>query len=103
MREPMRALLLVLIALLAGCQEEDPAEVAYKRSPRADVRLDRADATLTQTSDTEWTLDKVGSLGAATVTWQATATKGATVDGQLVFNGVFKVINKGDAGAPIGN
>ena len=100
----MRVLLPVLcIALLAGCQDEDAAEALYKKSPRADVRLDRADATLTQTSNTEWTLDKVGSLGGATITWQATATKGATVDGQLVFNGVFKVINKGDAGAPIGN
>jgi hypothetical protein len=100
----MRVLLPVLcIALLAGCQEEDAAEAAYKKSPRADVRLKKAGATLTQTSNTEWSLDKVGSLGGASITWQATATQGATTSGLLILNGVFTVENKGNAGAPIGN
>ena len=100
----MRVLLPVLcIALFAGCQEEDAAEIAYKSSPRADVRLKKANATLTHTSTTQWSLEKVGSLGAASITWQATATKGATVDSLLILNGVFNVDNKGNAGAPIGN
>ncbi len=71
---------------------------------RADVQLKSADATLTQTSSTEWTLAKTGSVtGSSTVTWQATATEGATTSGLLIFNGIFRVENKGTAGATIGN
>ena len=101
----MRVLLpasLLVASLSAGCQQ-DSIDLAYAAAPRADIQLKQADAALTFTSNTEWTLDKVGSLGGATITWQATATQGATTPGLLIFNGIFRVENKGTAGATIGN
>jgi hypothetical protein len=73
------------------------------KKPYADLDLKRATASLTQTSTTEWTLTKVGSKGASTITWQATATEGMTQSGLLIFNGTFKLKNKGKGGATIGN
>ncbi|MGH8614202.1 MAG: hypothetical protein ACREYF_19770 [Gammaproteobacteria bacterium] len=69
----------------------------------AHMQLKQAAATLTNTSDTAWTLTKTGSLDGATVTWEAVATEGATTTGLLLVNGVFRVENKGTAGATIGN
>lgn len=94
----------VLLALTtSACQQTDAVDVAYATKPRADVQLKQAAATLTHTSNTNWTLDKVGSLGTSTVSWQATATQGATTSGLLIFNGIFRVENKGTGGATIGN
>ncbi len=90
-----------LLPLLFGCS--DLLDTVAKATPRASLSLRRADATLTQTSDTQWDLTKVGSLGGATVTWQVNATQIATVSGLLIFNGIFEVDNKGNAGATIGN
>jgi len=101
----MRVLLpscLVAASLSAGCQDST-IDIAYAAAPRADIQLKQADAALTFTSNTAWTLDKTGSLGGATITWQATATQGATTPGLLIFNGIFRVENKGTAGATIGN
>lgn len=62
-------------------------------------------ATLLQTSDTAWTLDKSGVVDSAahTVTWTITATKGATVGGHLVVDGYLDVINLGTGPATLGN
>lgn len=94
---------LLLAVTMGACQEPDSIEVTYAAKPRANVQLKQAAATLAHTSNTTWTLDKVGSLGASTITWQATATQGATTPGLLIFNGIFRVENKGNAGATIGN
>jgi hypothetical protein len=68
------------------------------------LQLKRADAALTNTSDTEWTLTKTGSKGVdSTITWLAQATQGTITNGMLICNGVFRVENKGSAGATIGN
>ena len=99
----MRLLAPALLVALAACQAQEPIDVAYNAAPRADIQLKQAAATLTNTSDTTWTLEKVGSLGASTITWQATATAGASTPGLLIFNGIFRVENKGTAGATIGN
>jgi hypothetical protein len=73
--------------------------------PKADVSLTNASASLSQTSDTSWTLTKTGvvNTGSSTVTWTVTATQGATVAGHLVVNGFMTVTNSGGAGATIGN
>ena len=99
----MRLLASALLVALAACQAQESVDVAYIAAPRADIQLKQAAATLTNTSDTTWTLEKVGSLGVSTITWQATATPGATTPGTLIFNGIFRVENKGTAGATIGN
>ena len=100
----MRGLGLSICVLLCAC-DGPSAEVtllAHKR-PYADLDLKKATASLTQTSTTSWTLTKVGSKGASTITWQATATQGATESGLLIVNGTFKLRNKGHGGATIGN
>jgi hypothetical protein len=78
---------------------------AQPPGPRAGVSLSNASATATQTSTTEWTLDKAGAVdpAARTVTWTITATDGATVAGQLVVHGQMTVSNFGAVGATIGN
>lgn len=38
-------------------------------SRRVNIQLNSADVTLTQTSDTAWTLAKTGGAGVTTVTW----------------------------------
>jgi hypothetical protein len=100
----------VLLTLQPGGTFADPSgglvtELKAGPSATADVTLDSANATLTQTSDTAWTLDKVGDLNATngTVTWTITATAGATVGGHLVINGTMTVSNSGSGGATIGN
>lgn len=62
-------------------------------------------ATLSQTSETEWTLEKTGEVdtASATVTWEIEATPVATVAGQLVVNGQMTARNSGAGDATIGN
>lgn len=62
-----------------------------------------ASASITQTGDTDWTLEKTGSLSGTTVTWNITATEVATVSGQLRVEGTLVLTNLGDGPAPIGN
>jgi len=76
---------------------------AVAAAGQADVSLSNADATLSQTSDTAWTLGKTGALNGATLTWTITATQGATVSGHLVVDGFITVTNSGSEGATIGN
>jgi|GEM_PF-5262506 len=55
----------------------------------ASVALQSSSVSMTQSSDTAWTLEKSGSTGVSSVTWTVTATEGATVGGRLVVNGVL--------------
>ena len=91
----------LLLALVAGHHE--PITIAYAAAPRADIQLKQVAATITNTSNTAWKLQKLGSLGLSTVIWQVTATEGVTTPGLLIFNGLFRVENKGYLGATIGN
>jgi hypothetical protein len=100
----MRGLGLSLLVLLCACDGPSPeVTVLAHKKPYADLDLKKATASLTQTSTTTWTLQKIGSKGASTITWQATATEGATQSGLLIVNGTFKLKNKGQGGATIGN
>src|SRR5687767_4624943 len=102
----MRSAVTVCLLALVSCQSEPTAEVvAHKQQkpPSANLDLRKAADKLTQTSTTDWTLEKVGSKGAASITWQATATKGTTQSGVLIVNGFFKLENKGKGDATIGN
>jgi hypothetical protein len=94
----MLVMALTVSVLLGGVFSYSDAAAA----PRANLRLRRTHAKLTQTTDTPWTLTEVGSTG-ATVTWQATANQVAAVSRLLIFNGIFEVDNKGAAAATIGN
>jgi hypothetical protein len=60
---------------------------------------------LTQTSTTEWSLAKTGSVDTtnSTVTWNVTVTQDATESGILIVNGFMTVTNTGGAPATIGN
>jgi hypothetical protein len=95
------AAVLFLIGSLHALGGVRPAAAAT--APRANITLNRADATLTQTSNTQWTLTKTGSTGGATVAWSIQTTQGTTTSGLLIYNGIFKVDNKGNAGGTIGN
>ena len=70
-----------------------------------ELSLTSSGVQLTQTSATEWTVAKVGSVNAtsSTVTWTITATEDATVEGLLVLAGQLTVTNSGSGGATIGN
>ena len=99
--------LLITMAMLCACVVlsrggAPPAEAAGEP---AELALLNSSAGLTQTSETEWTLAKTGALDTTNkaVTWTITATEGATVDGRLVVNGTFTVLNTGTGGATIGN
>ena len=70
---------------------------------RAHVVLNSSNVSLTQTSDTLWTLTKTGNADASTVTWLVQATPTPSTFGVLFYNGVFTVDNKGTAPATIGN
>ena len=96
-----RGIVCLTFASLCGMHASQPLWALA--TPTANMQLKQAAATLTNTSATEWTLTKTGSLGGATVTWQAVATEGATTNGLLIINGFFRVENKGNAGATIGN
>jgi hypothetical protein len=98
----VNALAAGLMAVLVIAHPAAPA-LAAGPSQSANVQLHSAAVTLTQTSDTQWTLTKTGSTGAAAVTWAVRATQGPTTAGMLIYNGIFKVDNKGSAGATIGN
>jgi hypothetical protein len=91
----------LLVALVAGHHE--PITIVYAAAPRADIQLKQVAATITNTSNIAWNLQKLGSLGPSTITWQVAATEGVTTPGLLIFNGIFQVENKGTAGATIGN
>ena len=99
----MRVIVSSLLVVGLGACTDAGTDIVYNQAPRADMRLTKTDATLSHTSSTEWTLEKAGSVGVQTVTWQVTAEQGQTTSGILIFNGLFKVVNRGNAGATIGN
>jgi hypothetical protein len=83
-----------------------PSQETTDASPSdraAAVSLTNSSATMTQTSDTAWTLEKTGTIDANSVTWEVTATEGATVAGRPVVNGQMTLTNSGAGGATIGN
>jgi len=73
------------------------------RDGKADLSLRNSSARLTLTSDTEWTLEKTGSLSGSLVSWIITAIEGTTVAGHLVVNGQMTVTNSGSGPATVGN
>lgn len=100
-KKPGRALRHLALALCILL----PAASALAATGKANVLLSDSKATLTQTSDTAWTLAKTGAVDSAhsTVTWTITATQGATLGGHLVATGFIAVTNIGTGGATIGN
>jgi hypothetical protein len=66
----MRVLAPALLVAFAAFQAQESIAVPQSAAPRADIQLKQAAASLTNTSDTTWTLEKIGSLGASTITWQ---------------------------------
>lgn len=98
------------VVALAACALPDadaPAESTIEQAlgGTASIKLHGANAHMSLTSDTAWTLEKEGAVDPATqtVTWTVTATKGTTTTGILVINGTVKVKNEGKGGATIGN
>jgi hypothetical protein len=91
--------------LVVACAGVEQSTVEQALTGKANVDLKHAFARLALTSFTDWSLDKHGSINPATstVTWQVTATQGATKTGVLVVYGTFTVKNNGGGGAPIGN
>lgn len=108
MRPTLGVCSLALVTVLAACATADQPESIEQElttAGKASISLANSSATVTQTSDTSWTLDKQGSVDTSnsTVTWTVTATRGVTVGGQLVVNGFMAVTNTGSGGATIGN
>lgn len=108
MRPTLGVCSLALVTVLAACATADQPESIEQElttAGKASISLANSSATVTQTSDTSWTLDKQGSVNTSnsTVTWTVTATRGLTVGGQLVVNGYMAVTNTGSGGATIGN
>jgi hypothetical protein len=101
---------LIVIALLPGCGPMDQVPTATRPSAdlvaaatgTAELALS-AGATVVQTGDVGWTLDKTGSLSGTTVTWTLTATQIATTSGHLLIQGQMTVTNTGSGPATIGN
>jgi hypothetical protein len=73
----------------------------------AGLELTDSSAVLTQTSDTEWVLEKTGFLdvsgGEASVEWTIEAFEEQTEAGLLVLSGQMTVSNDGSEDATIGN
>jgi hypothetical protein len=71
----------------------------------AAISLAETSASIMQTGDTAWTLDKYGRVypATSTVEWSIVALPQATIPGQLVISGQMSVENTGSVAAPIGN
>src|SRR5688572_25272056 len=96
---------LPIAVLLSACAlgGDDGTSVSQAISGTASISLSSASAAVTLTSDAKWTLTKTGSVSGNTVTWNISATKTATVSGQLVVQGQLTVTNTGSGPATIGN
>src|SRR6478735_1228538 len=96
--------ILPLLVLLPACSLNDrSASEAIARSATASVSLTGASTSATLSSNAQWTLTKTGSQSGGTVPWNITATKTATVSGQLVVQGELTFANSGSGPATIGN
>lgn len=93
--------LLIISACALG--DDDSTSVSQAISGTASISLSSSSATATLTSASQWSLTKTGSVSGNTVTWNITATKTATVSGQLVVQGKLTVKNGGSGPATIGN
>jgi hypothetical protein len=95
------------VLLLSACAlGGDPYSTTQQEiGGNASVSLRAADASISQTAATSWSLAKTGSVDASakTITWQITATQGTTVGGQLHITGQIAVTNTGSGPATIGN
>ena len=104
MQTPVRTLPILLLSAcaLAG----DPSGTTEQAlGGNASVSLQSANASISQTAATSWSLTKTGSVDTSsqTITWQLTATPGSTVGGQLHLTGTLRVTNTGSGPATIGN
>jgi hypothetical protein len=81
------------------------AATAAAGTGRASVALTNAAATISQTSNTDWKLEKTGALdpSSSTVTWTITATQQAAVSGKVFVTGYVAATNQGTLGATVGN
>jgi hypothetical protein len=91
--------------LISACAigGDEGTSVRQSLGGTASINLSNASARATLTSDSQWTLTKTGSVSGSTVTWNISATKTATVSGQLVLQGQMTVTNSGSGPATIGN
>ena len=96
---------LPLLAIVPACAlgGDDGGSVSQAISGTASISLSSSSAAVTLSSDAQWALSKTGSVSGNTVTWTITATKTATVSGQLVVQGQLTVTNNGSGPATIGN
>src|SRR5215212_5479183 len=103
----MRALRVLVLFCVVGCASGgDPeSSIAQTLGGKAAVDLKSSSARMTLTSDTQWSLEKHGTVNPTnhTVTWTITATQGTTTSGILIVNGTMTVKNTGSGGATIGN
>lgn len=95
----------VLITVALLCTAGFSPTWAQKAGARAGLSLVSSNAAITQSSNTEWTLTKTGSIDASNsaVSWQVSATPKTTVAGWLMINGVITVANSGAGGGTLGN
>lgn len=95
---------LPILVLLPACSTDGGSTAqSISRSASASVSLTSSSQSASLTSSSTWTLTKSGSLSGNTVTWNITATKTATVSGQLLVQGELTVKNSGSGPATIGN
>src|SRR6266496_3715852 len=92
-----------VLILMGALQAVLAVAAAARAEDRAHVVLNSSNVSLTQTSNTQWTLTKTGSTAASTVTWQLQAMPTSSTWGRLLYNGLFTVDNRGTAAATIGN
>jgi hypothetical protein len=106
MMRARRVWLSLWVVGLASCASDDAVtSIEQALGGTAAISLTSSSTRITHTTDTQWTLDKLGQLDPATqtVTWTVTATKGTTTTDQLIVNGTLTVKNVGSGGATIGN
>lgn len=92
--------------LLSACtlsSDDSTSSIASALTGTAGISLQSSATSVTLSSEAKWNLVKTGSLSGNTVTWTITATKSATVSGQLVLQGQMTVTNTGSGPATIGN
>lgn len=104
MLTPVRTLPILLLSACA-LSGEPSGSTEQALGGNASVSLQSANASISQTAATSWSLTKTGSVDTSsqTITWQVTATQGSTVGGQLHLTGTLNVTNTGSGPATIGN
>ncbi|HUS28053.1 MAG TPA: hypothetical protein VMZ53_06075 [Kofleriaceae bacterium] len=98
-----RAVPLALLVSACALGGDDGSSISQAISGTASINVNSSSVAVTLTSDAQWSLTKTGSVSGNTVTWNVTATKTATVSGQLVVQGHLNVTNSGSGPATLGN